>query len=174
VLNLHERDRAIHIADVGTGSGCLAIALATEFPRARVTGTDLSGAALAVAARNVERHGVGDRVSLHEIDLLDGLGEFDVIVSNPPYVRLADAGSLMPEVIGFEPPLALFGGLDGLDLYRRLLTEGHRAIRSGGHLVLELGVAQLETVTTLAAGAGWQVARVYRDLQDIDRTLVLS
>ena len=127
------------VLDVGTGSGCIAIACAVEFPGARVTATDISPAALAVAAVNVERHAVVERVNLVETDLLEGVeGPFDVIISNPPYVPDAENGRL-PAEYGHEPALGLFSGADGLDSARRILQDAPQLLRGHGILVLEVG-----------------------------------
>ena len=128
LARLGDRAAQWEIADVGTGSGCLAIALARELPRARVTATDICPEALAVARRNAARHGAADRVSFHQTDLLEGRpGPFDLIVSNPPYVPDAVVGTLAPEVSRHEPAAALRGGPDGLDTVRRLVPRRRRA-----------------------------------------------
>ncbi|MEA3292025.1 MAG: 50S ribosomal protein L3 N(5)-glutamine methyltransferase [Pseudomonadota bacterium] len=129
------------IADLCTGGGCIAVALAKAFPAATVSATDLSPEALEVAAINVERHRVGDRVTLHQGDLFADLdGRFDLIVCNPPYV--ADAGMAeLPEEYGFEPEMAFRGGREGLDFVIRILREAGRFLAPGGALVVEAGTA---------------------------------
>lgn len=164
------------ITDVGTGSGCIAIALALEFPGASVTATDISPRALDVAARNAARHGVADRIRFVTADLLDASlpGPADLIVSNPPYVSDRDREFLQAEVVCHEPASALFGGPDeGLGVVRRLLAcaSGHLAPR--GALVMEFGDGQEEGVRSGARDAGWRVDRIGRDLQDIARVAVL-
>ena len=163
------------VVDVGAGSGCLAIALAREFPDARVTGTDISSAALAVARRNADRLGVSDRLTLIETDLLDGApAAADLIVSNPPYVPAGDAPSLPPEVGLHEPHAALFGGDgDGLDIVRRLLASAATHLAPGGRLVMEFGFGQEMAVRDAAREAGWTMVRVTPDLQAIPRVAVL-
>jgi ribosomal protein L3 glutamine methyltransferase len=131
------------IADIGTGSGCIAAACALAFPGARVVATDISPDALDVARTNVERHGLGERVRLVETDLMDGLatdyaGQFDVIISNPPYVPAAEQPDL-PAEYGHEPALGLFSGADGLDSARRILQDAPQLLRPDGILVLEVG-----------------------------------
>jgi release factor glutamine methyltransferase len=134
---------ALRIADVGTGSGCLAVALARWLPTARVTAIDVSTAALEIAARNISTHEVAGRVSLVQGDLLDSHdGPFDVIVSNPPYVPGGDIPSLPREVRDFEPAGALDGGPDGLDIIRRLVPEAASRLVAGGWLVFEFGFGQ--------------------------------
>lgn len=163
------------IVDVGTGSGCLAVALATEFPRSVVTATDVSAAALAVARRNAARHGVAERVTFVECDLLEGVHEMlELIVSNPPYIPDGDASTLQPEVARFEPRAALIGGPDGLAVIRRLLVGAKQRLAVGGRLVIEFGFGQDAAVAALASGAGWRVIELRRDLQQIPRVAVLG
>jgi release factor glutamine methyltransferase len=163
------------IADVGTGSGCLAVSLARELPRARLVATDTSAAALAVAARNAARHGVRDQVRFVRTDLLTGLSaSFDLIVSNPPYVPATDAPTLQPEVARFEPPRALYGGADGLSVIGRLLEDAPARLRPGAPLIMEIGFGQREAVEAIAEAAGWTDIRFVPDLAGIDRAVVLS
>jgi len=127
------------ILEIGTGSGCIAIACALAFPDAVVTATDISPGALEVAAGNVERHGVGRRVNMVETDVAEGVeGPFDLIVSNPPYVREEEMGELPAEYI-HEPSLGLVSGADGLDSARRILQDASRLLCADGVLVLEVG-----------------------------------
>ena len=163
------------LADVGTGSGCVAIALATELPEARVIATDVSAAALAVARRNAAAHGVDARIAWVRTSCLDGVSAApDVIVANPPYVPDDDIAGLPPEVRGFEPRLALAGGRDGLDVARRLLDAAAGQLVPGGHLALEVGSGQAPAVRdAVAARPGLALVRVRRDLQGIARTLVV-
>ena len=163
------------IADVGTGSGCLAITLALEFPRAEVLATDISEGALVVARHNARRHGVHSRVVFMHTDLLPPTGrDIDLLVSNPPYVPTSQRGALPPEVRDFEPEVALFAGADGTDIYPRLVREARREIRPDGVAILEVGYDQADTVSGMAAAAGWTVVKVRRDLENIPRTLVLK
>ena len=167
------------IVDAGTGSGCIAVTLAVELPAARVIATDISGAALAVARQNAERHGVSSRVAFYEGDLLAPLAAFgvenqvDVLASNPPYVAVGQPGLVQREVRDYEPHAALFGGDDGLIFYRRLLAEGYDVVRPGGHLVCEIGYSQLDAITAMVAASRWQLADVTHDLQGIPRTLTM-
>lgn len=172
-LDLFPRDAAIVIMDVGTGSGCLAVALAREFPAARLIASDISLPALTVARRNAARHGVQHRIAfLHSGDLAPE-SDVDLVVSNPPYIPVPDAPLLAVEVREYEPHVALFGGADGLDVYRALLRATRRAITAGddGRLILEVGYGQAGAVTELAGAERWNRERVYRDLQGIDRVL---
>jgi release factor glutamine methyltransferase len=170
-LEAFPRDAAPVIMDVGTGSGCLAIALATEFPAAMLIASDVSLPALTVARRNAARHGVYHRIAfLHNGDLAPE-NDVDLIVSNPPYIALRDAELLPVEVRDHEPHVALFGGPDGLDIYRKLFDEARNAIGDDGRLIVEVGYGQAADVTALAHEARWERVRVHRDLQGIERVL---
>ncbi len=164
------------IADVGTGTGCLAISLALEFPAARVVATDISPAALAVARRNVARHRVAERVHLVEAAFLDPVrSSFDLIVSNPPYVPTRDLDGLPPEVRDYEPRQALDGGADGLDAIRAILDQAESRLNDGGWLVFEFGFGQAEAVTTsVAAHPALRLSAIRPDLQGIPRTAVVE
>jgi len=135
-----EAARVQRVVDLGTGSGCIAIACALRFPQARVDAVDLSPDALAVAARNVQRHGVGARLRLHLGDTFEPLGEavYDLIVSNPPYVSDAEMDALPREYL-HEPDMALRAGSDGLDVVRRILRDADAHLAPGGILVVEVG-----------------------------------
>jgi ribosomal protein L3 glutamine methyltransferase len=135
-----DADKVRRILDIGTGSGCIAVACAVQFPEAEVDAVDLSPEALAVAARNVERHGLATRLHLHQGDVFETLGErqFDLIVSNPPYVSHAEMSAL-PEEYLHEPDLALRAGGDGLDVVRRILQGAESHLAPGGVLVVEVG-----------------------------------
>ena len=132
--------RVLQVVDLGTGSGCIAIACALQFPQARVDAVDLSPAALEVAARNVQRHGAGARVRLHLGDAFEPLGDavYDLIVSNPPYVSDAEMAALPREYL-HEPDMALRAGSDGLDVVRRILRDADTHLAPGGVLVVEVG-----------------------------------
>ncbi|MFB3853388.1 MAG: peptide chain release factor N(5)-glutamine methyltransferase [Vicinamibacterales bacterium] len=166
---------SIVAADVGTGSGCLAVVLARLLPRSRFVATDVSLAALKVAARNARRHGVSVRVDLVLADLLHGIGgPLDLVVSNPPYVPRVRMEGLQREIRNHEPQKALDGGPDGLDLVRRLLPEAASRLRPGGWLVFEFGYGQEQDVMTLVAGTGGlEVHHVAVDLQGIPRTAIV-
>ena len=175
LARLEDRTAAWALADVGTGSGCLALALARELPRAQVTATDVSPEALAVARRNAARHRAADRVTFHHTDLLDGLpGPFDLIVSNPPYVPDAVIETLAPEVRDHEPAAALRGGPDGLDTVRRLIVATAGRLRPEGRLVMEVGAGQSRDAAAIAQRAGLQVVDVRPDLQGIPRAVVMQ
>ena len=162
----------LSICDVGTGSGCLAVALARELPAARVVALDVSAQALALAACNAATHGVTERIAFRAGDLFAALGageRFDVIVSNPPYLRPGDVVS--PE-LAFEPPEAFAAGADGLDVIRRLIGAAAARLRRGGWLVMEIGSGQAEAVTAVARRAGLATIAIEPDLAGIPRALV--
>jgi release factor glutamine methyltransferase len=163
------------MADVCTGSGCVAIALAKERPEARLVATDLSGDALAVAVRNARRHGVDRRIQFRQTDVLqDVSGTFDVIVANPPYVPEHDRAAMQPEVRDYEPPLALFGGADGLSVVRRLLDQSAPLLAPDGSLLFEFGFGQEDDIMALiSAVPAFQKVDIKRDLQSIPRVAVL-
>lgn len=163
------------IVDAGTGSGCLAVTLARECPHARITATDVSAAALAVARRNAARHGVADRLSWRQTSFLTDLcQDVTLVVSNPPYVPLAAADLLPPEVRDFEPAVALFGGPDGLDPMRDLIEQAARQLTPGGCLIVEFGVAQHAALREIVnAHPSLTLVKVRHDLQDIPRTAVI-
>lgn len=164
----------LRLADVCTGSGAVAIALATELPTARIVATDVSEAALGVARKNVARHGLGERIELVAGDLVAPLaaagvaGALAIIASNPPYVPTGDLASLQPEVRR-EPRAALDGGPDGLDLLRRLIPAALPLLMPGGTLAVEHGHDQGAAVRALFAAAGYREVTTTRDLAGNDR-----
>ena len=173
-LDIHRnRDARIDIADVCTGSGCVAVALAHERPAASVLATDISEAALTVARRNAERHDVSDRVRFLRADLLRNVqGSFDLVVANPPYVRSGDRNGLQPEVRE-EPEVALYSGVDGLDAIARLVADAPGHLRNEGHLIFEFGLGQeLDVEQLITAADGLSLVELRRDLQGIARTAV--
>jgi release factor glutamine methyltransferase len=163
------------IADVGTGSGCIAVAIARWLPGAEVLAIDASDDALGVAKRNAERHGVSARVRLLKGDLLAGVaGPFDAVVSNPPYVPAQDIAGLQPEVRDHEPIQALTGGADGLDVIRRLVPEAAPVLRPGGWLLFEFGFGQANAVRAIIeAEPRLELVDVRADLAGIPRVAVV-
>ena len=160
------------IVDVGTGSGCIALALARELPQAEICGVDISGEALEIARANAARLQLDQRVSFLHSDLLNGFprGEgFDLVVSNPPYVSEAEPEKTQREVREFEPKVAVFAGADGLSAYQRLVPQAREALRDGGWLVMEIGFTMEAPVRALLAG--WSEVRVTQDLQGIPRVV---
>ena len=163
------------LADIGTGSGCLAVSLARNVPSATMTATDVSAAALEVARENARRHQVDDRVTFVETSFLDGIdGPFDLIAANPPYVKDGDKRGLSRDV-RYEPDVALFGGTSGLSGVEAALDAGAGKLRSGGWLVMEFGLGQEDDVRELvAARPTLTVHHVREDLQGIPRTAVIQ
>jgi release factor glutamine methyltransferase len=158
------------ILDVGTGSGAIAVALAHALPQSQVTAVDLSLAALEVARRNAERHGVSGRVRFLHSDLLQALdsADFDVVVSNPPYV--ADAEVLERQVSDYEPHSALYAGPTGLEVYERLIPQARKVLKPEGWLLLEVGFGQSPALFKLLSD--WTDVRFVDDLQGIPRVAV--
>ena len=175
-LELYAGDPPVLLVDVGTGSGCLAVTLALEWPAAHVIATDVSNAALRVARRNALRYRVAERVHPLQTDLLAGLSAgFELIIANPPYVRSGDRPALTPEVRDYEPAEALFGGADGLDVVRALLDQASGALRPGGRLLMEFGAGQDDDVAALiVAHPILALDEIRSDLRGIPRTSVVS
>jgi release factor glutamine methyltransferase len=181
----------LSIADIGTGSGCIAIALAKELPAATIYATDISPKALAIAQQNVARLGFSNRIHFLESNLLDALSSssetrvvehaprtmtepsptLDLIISNPPYISLNEAASLPTEVRDHEPAVALFGGEEGYELYAGLIVEAEQFLKPGGLLVLELGHNSLPAVQPLLESPAWTGVLVTNDLANIPRVL---
>jgi release factor glutamine methyltransferase len=191
----------LQIADIGTGSGCIAIALAKELPAANFLATDISAAALAVAKRNALRHKVANRIEFSEANLLSPVGAqhvapqpgkiqnnappashgsritdnesrlFDLIASNPPYIGRSEASSLPREVRDHEPHAALFGGEEGYELYGDLITQSAQHLKTGGILVLELGHNSLPAVQPLLDASSWANVGITNDLAGIPRVI---
>ncbi len=162
----------LQIADIGTGSGCIAIALAKELPAAAIYATDISRPALAVAQRNAARQNVANLVRFSEGNLLDGIAPLlDLIVSNPPYIGRREAVSLMREVRDHEPEIALYGGEEGYEFYADLITQSAVHLKPTGLLVLELGHNSLPAVQPLLDAAAWTNVAVTNDLAGIPRVI---
>jgi release factor glutamine methyltransferase len=166
-----ERARhALRIADVGTGSGCIALALAKELPDAEIHAVDVSAAALEVAGANAARHQLEHRVHFHHADLLEGLRpQFDFVVSNPPYVGESEEGQVQLEVRKFEPRNAVFAGPRGTEVIARLISQAHAALRPGGWLVMEISGTIAEEVKILLSA--WDDVGFTPDLQSIPRVV---
>ena len=174
LTRLDDRAAVWSLADVGTGSGCLAVALSHELPRARLAATDISAAALRVARRNAARHGAAGRIAFHETPFLEGLdGPYDLIVSNPPYITDHEMATLPLEVGRHEPGTALRGGRDGLDPARAIAPAAAARLRPGGWLLLEIGVDQGTEIGVIAIAAGLDLIEIARDLRGVPRVAVM-
>ena len=168
------KSSALHIIDLGTGSGALLLALLSELPRAYGIGTDISFAALRCARDNADILGLSARVSFAVCDYGSALaGPADVIVSNPPYVARADIAGLEAEVRDFDPRRALDGGPDGLDGYRAIASDARRLLSPGGILVVELGQGQRDAAASIFAATGLEPVAAQHDLSGIPRALVM-
>jgi release factor glutamine methyltransferase len=171
----------LRVADVGTGSGCLAVALAHELPHAEILATDISAPALEVAGRNAARHAVADRIQFIECDLLgvssnsplaSRASSLDLIVSNPPYIARNDSATLPREVRDHEPHSALFGGPTGVEIYSRLIEQAGALLRAGGILVMELGYNSSDEVRKMFhVQRHWANVNVTNDLAGIPRVI---
>jgi release factor glutamine methyltransferase len=169
-----DNEQACHILDLCTGSGCLALAAARALPEALVTGTDVSGEALAYARENAAVN------EIRNVSFLEGRlygpvkGErFHIILSNPPYVKTGDLETLQPEIRDWEPEGALDGGTDGLDFYRQILSLAPAHLVSAGLVILEVGYEQAADVSALAGSSGFDMLDVRKDLCGIERVMLL-
>ncbi|MDH4329829.1 MAG: peptide chain release factor N(5)-glutamine methyltransferase, partial [Nitrospira sp.] len=180
-LRAVDLDNESVLVDMGTGSGCVAITLATILGKARIVAVDRSPEALAVAKDNAERHAVAEKIQWVEGDLLSALrglgmaGAVDVIASNPPYIAEADWAGLQPEVREFEPRSALFSGPKGTEFHERLLRESKEFLAPGGSLVMEIGQGQYMAVRQMAEHiGGYAPLRVVEDEAGIERVVIAT
>ncbi len=165
------------VLDLCTGSGCLAVAMAVKAPAARVDATDLSSEALEVAKQNAARHDLAGRIHFAAGDgfqALEAGARFDLVVSNPPYIAVAEIQTLEPEVRDFEPRLALDGGGDGLDFYRRIATEAAAFLKPGGKVMLELNDHGADAVAAIFKQHGWTVDGIEPDYNQYQRIFIAS
>jgi release factor glutamine methyltransferase len=176
--NLVPNGRSPRILDIGTGSGAILVALLHRLPAATGLGIDISDAALSIAARNAARHGIADRASFRRSDWLAAVeGQFDLVVSNPPYIATCEIAALDPEVSLYDPVTALDGGSDGLAAYRAIAAQCGRVLADAGWLVVEVGQGQSEPVTRLLAETAAEPLepeiRVWADLSGMPRCVAL-
>jgi release factor glutamine methyltransferase len=165
------------IIDAGTGSGCIAIALARELPNAKILATDISAAALEIANKNALKHGVQNQIQFIHCDLLNGIlknTKADFIVSNPPYIAPEEIATLQREVRDWEPHNALTDFADGLNFYRRLLIEAVEFLQPEGYLIFEMGYEQAEKISSFVDRKIWSQPITLQDLQGIPRTMILQ
>lgn len=170
--------RPVRIADLGTGSGCLLIALLSELPQASGTGIDISSPALRLAHQNAVTHGVDGRSEWRQADLLqkgwqEGVGApFDLVIANPPYISVGAKSELASEVRDYDPADALFAGEDGLDFYRVITNSLHDLLKPAGAVILEVGMGQADPVTSLLRTHGMVVHPPWHDLAGVARVIV--
>lgn len=166
------RQRALRFADIGTGSGAIAIALLSELPQALALAVDIAPGALATARGNALRCGVGERFLAARADLAAAIAPgCDFLVSNPPYISTREAAGLSTEVAGHDPALALFAGPEGLDAYAAMLPQGRRVLGRFAPFFMEIGAAQAEAVSRLARDVGFEDIEVFQDLGGRDRVV---
>jgi len=168
-----KENQELRILEIGTGSGAVAVALATELPSVWIVATDISGDALAVAVRNARRHGVEEKISFVLGDIFAPLsGYFDIILSNPPYISAAEFGDLPREIRQYEPPEALIGGWEGTDFHRRLIEQGASYLRKGGSLLMEIGAGQRPSIEgMLRAFPDYEAVGFRKDYGGLDRVV---
>jgi len=165
------------VLDFGTGTGCIAIALAAKCPSAKIVATDISPDALALARENAARNNVADRIEFRQGDGVAALSaeiRFDLIISNPPYIPSAEIATLQPEVRDFDPRLALDGGADGLDFHRKLAAETPPFLKPGGNIMVEFGDGQADAVRKIFETEKWVVEAVREDYSHRQRILIAS
>ncbi len=171
-------DRPARVLDVGTGSGCVAIAIACNAPNCRVVTSDIRDEFLELARRNAERHNVADRIAFRKGDLFEALAPedapFDLICSNPPYVAEPEWEGLSPTITRYEDPKALLAGPDGLEVIRRLVAGAQEHLLPGGMLAFEMGIGQFDTVRELMQESGYKNVCARRDLAGIDRIAIAN
>ncbi len=168
-----DQSAALRLIDFGAGTGCLLLALLHELPNATGVGVDTSESALAVATENARALGLTERAMFQRGDWDDGIEPaFDIVLSNPPYIPSGDIDGLQPEVASFEPRLALDGGADGLDAYRRLAPAAARLLRSDGLAAFEIGTGQGDSVRRIMAPSGLRHIATARDLAAVERCLL--
>lgn len=178
---LRGREGPQSVCDLCTGSACIAVAIAKNFPHAHVVATDISDAALSIAARNIAKHELQDRITLLNGDLFDPViphldgGRFDLIVCNPPYVSTGEYESLDRNVRQYEPALGLLGGHDGLDVYRRIADRAWSVLKDDGAIILEIGYSQGPAVREMLEDAGISsTVKVEKDFSDNDRVVTAA
>lgn len=173
LARFEDRTAPLNLLDLGTGTGCLLLALLSELPRASGLGVDLNPEAVAVARHNAESLNLADRADFRAGDWTSDLaGSWQVIVSNPPYIMDTEIADLAPEVAGYDPRMALSGGPDGLAAYRSLIPQAARLLAPGGTLALEVGAGQAKDVGRLLDAAGLATAGRARDLSGIERCIL--
>lgn len=167
-----QAEQAVEILDIGTGSGCISVSLASYMKNCRVVAVDISEDALRIAKRNADSHGVGERITFIQSDLFGSLADrkFDCIVSNPPYIPSGEIAGLSVDVREHEPRIALDGGSDGLDFYRKIIEKAPVFLKDGGRIFFEVGFGQAEGVGGMLSGC-FRNIEIYKDLAGIGRVV---
>jgi len=175
LIKLNGKD-SVHVADIGTGSGAIGVSIAKYCKSAKVYATDISKAAIEVAESNAEKHGVKDRISFYLGDLfspIPGDIKFDLILSNPPYIKTSEIKDLQPEISKYEPAGALDGGPDGLDYYRKIISQAPGHLADSGYLLLEAGYGQADNIIEMIKNTGsFRETKKIKDLSGIDRVIL--
>ena len=178
IERLQGREGPLRVLDLCTGSGCIGLAIADAVPNARVTLGDVSPAALRVAKQNISDLGFSTRVTAFELDVLKPapafLGQFDVLVSNPPYITKMEMAELEPSVRNFEPHLALDGGEDGLDFYRAIVRNYGGLVKPGGALCFEFGMGQEDAVCAILREGGFAEPELRKDYRGVVRAVAAN
>ena len=170
-LNNVNRNKKLDILDIGTGSGCLAISLAKEFPNAKITAIDISRKALNVAKKNIDKAELNHQIKLECLSLENISKKFDIIVSNPPYLSQTQYANLGEGIKKYEPKIALLGGKDGLNFYRRIANEIEKFMKSNSYFICEIGFDQLASCKSIFKRTNLILKKISKDIQKIDRTL---
>lgn len=176
VLRRLKKDEALRGIEVGVGSGAVSITLLCERERLQIIASDIEEVPVRVSTENAKRYGVVDRLKVRHASLFDKVerGEYDFIVSNPPYIDEEEMRSLMEDVVRYEPHSALFGGADGLDFYRDIVNRGRSYLKEGGFFAFEIGYAQAEQVRQICKKQGYLQVEVIKDLAGKDRVVIVS
>ena len=170
-LKNFDTNKKIDILDIGTGSGCIAISLAKEMPYSKITAIDISEKALKVAKKNIEDKMLNKQIELQNKNLINLNKKFDLIVSNPPYISDIEYKNLEPEILKFEPEVALCGGKDGLDFYRKLAQIIEKLMKANSYFICEIGYNQLADCQLIFKKTNLKLKKISKDIQKIDRTL---
>lgn len=177
VLNkITDKSATLRILDLGTGTGCLLLALLSELPNAKGVGIDISSKAIEIARKNASNLGFSDRCEMKQCDWKDFKTDesFDILISNPPYIPKADILNLEQEVSKFDPILALDGGNNGLDAYRTIAELSHNFVSNKGFLALEIGIGQTLDVAKIFNATGFTTYKIQKDIANIDRCIIFD
>tara|TARA_Y100000591_G_C21749507_1_gene653915 strand:+ start:141 stop:971 length:831 start_codon:yes stop_codon:yes gene_type:complete len=171
LYNIKDKNQKLKILDIGTGSGCIAISLASEFKNSKITAIDISKNAIAVAKKNVKLHNLTNQITIKRLRLGNLTQKFDIIISNPPYINQKEYKKLQPEVKKFEPRVALFGGKDGLKFYRLFAKEIEKIMKKKSIFICEIGHNQLSSCKKIFNNSNLSLKKISKDINNIDRTL---